>query len=159
MKRVTIYDVAKEAGVSLATVSRVINDSTVVKSATKQKVEDAIMRLGYKPNAIAQGLALQKTTMIGLIVPDTSFIYTGQIINGLLDVSKIYKQMLEEANCDIDISNITLAREIWDRLADDQRDVFASTVIRHCAEHCNPLLPNGLLTILLIDDNGKIYEV
>ncbi|MBQ6367628.1 MAG: LacI family DNA-binding transcriptional regulator [Erysipelotrichaceae bacterium] len=90
MKRVTIYDVAKEAGVSLATVSRVINDSTVVKSATKQKVEDAIMRLGYKPNAIAQGLALQKTTMIGLIVPDTSFSYTGQIINGLLDVSKIY---------------------------------------------------------------------
>ena len=69
------------------------------------------------------------------------------------------RQMLEEANCDIDISNITLAREIWDRLADDQRDVFASTVIRHCAEHCNPLLPNGLLTILLIDDNGKIYEV
>ena len=94
MKRVTIYDVAKEAGVSLATVSRVINDSTVVKSATKQKVEDAIMRLGYKPNAIAQGLALQKTTMIGLIVPDTSFIYTGQIINGLLDVSKIYNYVV-----------------------------------------------------------------
>jgi cobalt-precorrin-5B (C1)-methyltransferase len=32
-------------------------------------------------------------------------------------------------------------------------------VIRHCAEHCNPLLPNGSLTILLIDDNGKIYEI
>jgi len=90
MKRVTIYDVAKEADVSLATVSRVINDSSVVKEATKKKVEDAIARLGYKPNAIAQGLALQKTTMIGLIVPDTSFTYTGQIINGLLDVSQIY---------------------------------------------------------------------
>ena len=90
MKRVTIYDVAKEAGVSLATVSRVINDSSVVKAATRKKVEDAIVHLGYKPNAIAQGLALQKTTMIGLIVPETSFTYTGQIINGLLDVSKIY---------------------------------------------------------------------
>ena len=90
MKRVTIYDVATEAGVSLATVSRVINDSTVVKESTKRKVEEAIMRLGYKPNAIAQGLALQKTTMIGLIVPETSFTYTGQVINGLLDVSKIY---------------------------------------------------------------------
>lgn len=90
MKRVTIYDVASEAGVSLATVSRVINDSSVVKEATKKKVEEAISRLGYKPNAIAQGLALQKTTTIGLIVPDTSFTYTGQIINGLLDVSKIY---------------------------------------------------------------------
>ena len=42
MKRVTIYDVATEAGVSLATVSRVINDSTVVKESTKRKVEEAI---------------------------------------------------------------------------------------------------------------------
>ncbi len=90
MKRVTIYDVAKEAGVSLATVSRVINGSDVVRSQTKEKVENAIKKLGYKPNAIAQGLALQKTTNIGLIIPEASFTYTGMIINGLLDVAKIY---------------------------------------------------------------------
>ena len=90
MKRVTIYDVAKEADVSLATVSRVINGSNVVKAATREKVEAAIDKLGYKPNAIAQGLALQKTITIGLVVPETSFTYTGQIINGLLDVAKIY---------------------------------------------------------------------
>lgn len=90
MKRVTIYDVAKEANVSLATVSRVINGSDVVKSQTKDRVEEAIKKLGYKPNAIAQGLALQKTTTIGLIIPEASFTYTGMIINGLLDVSKIY---------------------------------------------------------------------
>ncbi|MBR4456701.1 MAG: LacI family DNA-binding transcriptional regulator [Solobacterium sp.] len=90
MKRVTIYDVAKEAGVSLATVSRVINGSTVVKEPTRQRVQDAIEKLGYKPNAIAQGLALQKTTTIGLVVPEASFTYTGQIINGLIDVAKIY---------------------------------------------------------------------
>ena len=91
MKRVTIYDVANEAGVSLATVSRVINGSNVVKGGTKQKVEEAIEKLGYKPNAIAQGLALQKTTTIALVIPEVSFTYTGQIINGLLDVAKIYK--------------------------------------------------------------------
>ena len=51
----------------------------------------AIEKLGYKPNAIAQGLALQKTTTIALIVPEASFFYTGQIINGLIDVAKIYK--------------------------------------------------------------------
>ena len=90
MKRVTIYDVAKEAQVSLATVSRVINGSNVVKEPTRQRVEAAIEKLGYKPNAIAQGLALQKTTTIGLVVPEASFTYTGQIINGLLDVAKIY---------------------------------------------------------------------
>ncbi len=91
MKRVTIYDVAKEAGVSLATVSRVINGSNVVKSETRDRVQDAVEKLGYKPNAIAQGLALQKTTTIGVIVPEASFTYTGQIINGLIDVAKIYK--------------------------------------------------------------------
>ena len=90
MKRVTIYDVAKEANVSLATVSRVINGSDVVKAPTREKVEAAINKLGYKPNAIAQGLALQKTTTIGLVVPEASFTYIGQIINGLLDVAKIY---------------------------------------------------------------------
>ncbi|MCR5229334.1 MAG: LacI family transcriptional regulator [Solobacterium sp.] len=90
MKRVTIYDVAKEAGVSLATVSRVINGSNVVKEPTKERVQTAIEKLGYKPNAIAQGLALQKTTTIGLVVPEASFTYTGQIINGLIDVAKIY---------------------------------------------------------------------
>lgn len=90
MKRVTIYDVAKEANVSLATVSRVINGSDVVKLQTKQRVDEAIKKLGYKPNAIAQGLALQKTTTIGLVIPEASFTYTGMIINGLLDVAKIY---------------------------------------------------------------------
>ena len=90
MTRVTIYDVAKEAGVSLATVSRVINGSDVVKAPTKSKVEAAIERLGYKPNAIAQGLALSKTTTIGLVIPEASYTYIGQIINGLIDVAKIY---------------------------------------------------------------------
>lgn len=91
MKRITIYDVAKEADVSLATVSRVINGSEVVREDTRLKVQEAIEKLGYKPNAIAQGLALQKTTTIALIVPEASFFYTGQIINGLIDVAKIYK--------------------------------------------------------------------
>ena len=68
------------------------------------------------------------------------------------------QQMLHETNCDIDISSITLARELWDMIPSDKVKTFASTIIRHCAEHCNPLLPNGSLTILLIDDEGTIYE-
>lgn len=91
MKRITIYDVANEANVSLATVSRVINGSDVVREDTRVKVQEAIEKLGYKPNAIAQGLALQKTTTVALIVPDASFLYTGQVIGGLIDVAKIYK--------------------------------------------------------------------
>ncbi|MDH6366322.1 MULTISPECIES: LacI family DNA-binding transcriptional regulator [Breznakia] len=90
MKRITIYDVAKEADVSLATVSRVINGSEVVREDTRLKVQEAIEKLGYKPNAIAQGLALQKTTTIAFVIPEASFFYTGQIINGLIDVAKLY---------------------------------------------------------------------
>ena len=67
-------------------------------------------------------------------------------------------QMLEESGCDIDICNITLARELWDRLPSDKLSTFADTIINHCAEHCQPLLPNGTLTILLIDDDGNIYK-
>ena len=68
------------------------------------------------------------------------------------------KQMLEESGCDIDISNITLARELWAMIPSDRVNAFSSTIIRHCAEHCNPLLPNGSLIILLIDDDGNIYR-
>lgn len=52
----------------------------------------------------------------------------------------------------------TLARELWEMIPNDKLQAFANTVIRHCHEHCDALLPNGELTILLIDDNGKIYE-
>lgn len=68
------------------------------------------------------------------------------------------QQMLIEAGCDIDISEITLAREIWEKLPQDKLSLFAKTIIGHCADYCNPLLPNGELTILLIDDEGRIYQ-
>ncbi len=90
MKKVTIYEVAKESNVSLATVSRVINGSTVVKEDTRRRVEEAINKLGYRPNAIAQGLALSRTTTVGLIIPSTSISFSGRVINGLCDVAKIY---------------------------------------------------------------------
>ena len=90
MKKVTIYEVAKEANVSLATVSRVINGSNIVKEETRRRVEEAINKLGYRPNAIAQGLALSRTTTVGLIIPSTSVSFSGRVINGLCDVAKIY---------------------------------------------------------------------
>jgi len=90
MKKVTIYEVAKESQVSLATVSRVINGSSAVKGDTKKRVEEAINKLGYRPNAIAQGLALSRTTTVGLIIPANSISFSGRLINGLCDVAKIY---------------------------------------------------------------------
>lgn len=90
MKRITIYDVAKEADVSLATVSRVINDSSVVREDTRQRVQEVIERLGYKPNAVAQGLALSKTTTVSIVMSEKLLAYNAKILNGLMDVANIY---------------------------------------------------------------------
>ena len=125
MKRVTIYDVAKEAGVSLATVSRVINGSNVVKAPTKERVEAAVEKLGYKPNAIAQGLALQKSTSIGLVVPEASFTYTGQVINGLIDVAKIYNYNIMLHTITAGITDINTVKQYFLKLLEymiDKRD-------------------------------------
>ena len=66
--------------------------------------------------------------------------------------------MLHEAGIDIDISDLTLARELWDRIPQEKLQAFASVVIGHCNDHCTPLLPNGNLTILLITDTGVIFK-
>ncbi len=57
---VTIYDVAREANVSMATVSRVVNGNPNVKPVTRKKVLATIQELGYRPNAVARGLASKK---------------------------------------------------------------------------------------------------
>ena len=67
------------------------------------------------------------------------------------------EQMLSQAGCPLDISAITLARELWSLLTASQRQAFAQVVKDHCASHCQPLMPQGELTLLLIDDEGEIY--
>ncbi len=67
-------------------------------------------------------------------------------------------QMLREAGIDIDLSGLTLARELWERIPQEKLQDFATVVITHCARHCTPLLPNGHLTILLISEEGTIFS-
>lgn len=67
-------------------------------------------------------------------------------------------EMLGEAGCEADIRGMTLARELWALLSAEQAKAFARVVIAHCAQHCRPLLPDGTLEILLIDDEGRIYS-
>lgn len=68
-KRPTVYDVAKQAKVSIATVSRVLRTPETVRPATRDAVQDAIRILGYVPSGSAQGLATQKTGVIGMFLP------------------------------------------------------------------------------------------
>jgi LacI family transcriptional regulator len=97
---VTIYDVAREANVSMATVSRVVNGNPNVKPSTRKKVLEAIERLGYRPNAVARGLASKKTTTVGVIIPDISSIFFAELARGIEDIATMYKYNIILSNSD-----------------------------------------------------------
>ncbi|MGL5300885.1 MAG: catabolite control protein A [Weissella confusa] len=97
---ITIYDVAREAKVSMATVSRVVNGNANVKQETKEKVEAVIERLGYRPNAVARGLASRRTTTIGVVIPDVTDHYFAELARGIDDVAAMYHYQIILANSD-----------------------------------------------------------
>ena len=68
----TIKDVAALSGVSVTTVSRVLNKRGYISEDTYKKVYDAMAKLNYQPNQLARSLSKQKTNFIGLLVPDVS---------------------------------------------------------------------------------------
>ncbi|MBR6403752.1 MAG: LacI family DNA-binding transcriptional regulator [Eubacterium sp.] len=75
-----IYDIAKMAGVSIATVSRVVNGSPKVSEKTRKRVLDIIDEYGYTPNAFAQGLGLNTMHTIGILVPSISDMYMANAV-------------------------------------------------------------------------------
>ncbi|MGD8230611.1 LacI family DNA-binding transcriptional regulator [Vibrio sp. TRT 1302] len=85
----SLHDVAKLAGVSKSTVSRVINNEYGVKKATKVKVMKAVEEVGYVVNQVAKDLKSQKTNLVGVIVPRVSSNATAQGVDGL---SRIFEQ-------------------------------------------------------------------
>lgn len=115
---ITIYDVAREANVSMATVSRVVNGNPNVKPATRKKVLEVIDRLDYRPNAVARGLASKKTTTVGVIIPDVSNIYFSSLARGIDDVATMYKYNIILANSDgndekeVNVLNNLLAKQV-----------------------------------------------
>lgn len=97
---VTIYDVARESGYSMATVSRVVNGSTNVKPETRKKILETIERLGYRPNAVARGLASKKTTTVGVVIPDISNSFFAEVARGIDDIASMYKYNIILSNSD-----------------------------------------------------------
>lgn len=115
---ITIYDVAREAGVSMATVSRVVNGNPNVKPSTRKKVSDVIDRLNYRPNAVARGLASKKTTTVGVIIPDVTNLYFSSLARGIDDIASMYNYNIILANSDGDLNkevkvlNTILAQQV-----------------------------------------------
>ena len=103
---VTIYTVAREARVSMATVSRVVNGNPNVKPATRQKVLDVIKRLNYRPNAVARGLASKRTTTVGVVIPSITNPYFAELALGIDDIASMYKYNIILANSDYDDEKI-----------------------------------------------------
>jgi LacI family transcriptional regulator len=99
----TIRDIAREAGVSITTVSRVLNNRPDVSEATKKKVQNIISVLGYSPSSIARGLVLQRTYTIGLAIPDISNPFFPQVAKGVQSRAKElgYSVILFDTNNDV----------------------------------------------------------
>lgn len=103
-QNITIYDVARESKVSMATVSRVLNGNSNVRPATKNKVMNVINKMEYRPNAVARGLASKKTTTVGVIIPDVTDEYFASLARGIDDIASMYKYNIILANSDDDSS-------------------------------------------------------
>lgn len=113
MSKVTIYEVASRARVSLATVSRAINNPEKVKPDTRERVLKVIAELGYKPNAFAKGLASRKSTTVAVVVPDMSRASMAEMMNGIADIARVYKyQIMLHILDSEDISEEDLLKEI-----------------------------------------------
>ncbi|MGE0003229.1 MAG: LacI family DNA-binding transcriptional regulator [Candidatus Izemoplasmatales bacterium] len=94
MNKATIYNVAYAAKVSLATVSRTLNNPQKVKPETRERVLRVIKELGYKPNAFAKGLASKKSTTVAVIVPDMSRASVAEMLNGIAVEARKYDYSL-----------------------------------------------------------------
>lgn len=91
MGQPTIKDVAKLAGVSISTVSRVMNNSKPVSPEARKKVLDAINKLDFKPNELARSLVMRKSNLVGVIVEDIGIEYMAQLIRGIEEIGRVYK--------------------------------------------------------------------
>ena len=87
MKRVTIIDVAKEAGVSRQTVSRAVNNRGEIRAETRERVLEAVKRLGYRPNRVARGMVTQRMQTIGLVLGDIANPFFPEVARGVQDVA------------------------------------------------------------------------
>lgn len=166
-QNITIYDVANKAGVSMATVSRVINNSSCVREDTKAKVLKIINDLNYRPNVVAKGLASKRTTTVGVITPDLINSYFSELAKGIDDVSLMYNYNIILASSDKDekktikVINNLLAKQIdgliliGDQLSDNASSLLKSSKV--------PVVLAGALDdyfpTVNIDYEKAVYEV
>jgi LacI family transcriptional regulator len=155
---VTIYDVAREANVSMATVSRVVNGNQNVKPATRKKVLKVIEELGYRPNAVARGLASKKTTTVGVIIPDISNSMYAELARGIEDIATMYRYNIILSNSD---QNENKELQLLETMLGKQVDgiVFMSDIISSELLYEMERSPTPIVLAGSIDDSNTIASV
>lgn len=155
---VTIYDVAREANVSMATVSRVVNGNQNVKPATRKKVLKVIEELGYRPNAVARGLASKKTTTVGVIIPDISNSTYSELARGIEDIATMYRYNIILSNSD---QNENKELQLLETMLGKQVDgiVFMSDMISPELLKELERSPTPIVLAGSIEESGKIASV
>jgi len=165
---VTIYDVAREAGVSMATVSRVVNNNPNVKPQTRKKVFEAIEKLGYRPNAVARGLASKKTTTVGVVIPDISNSIFAEVARGIEDIANMYHYNIILCNADkkkdkeIRVINTLLEKQVDGLLfmggvvTDEHIRAFQTSTVPIVL--CGTTVDNGEIPSVDIDHEAAAYD-
>lgn len=150
MTVITIKDIARRAGVSVATVSYVVNKTRYVSPELETRVRHAIEELGYSPNAVARSLRQKNTRMIGLIVPDSSNPFFAEIAKGIEDAG--YEQGYSVILCN---SNAQIERELvyLDLLRSKRVDgiIFIATSMR--IDHIHSFVQAGIPAVVFYRDN------
>ncbi|MCD5414327.1 MAG: LacI family transcriptional regulator [Clostridiales bacterium] len=154
--KINIKDVAKKAGVSISTVSRVVNESKVVRQETHKKVMKVIEELGYKPNAIARSLKIKTTKTIGILIPDISIHLYPEIVRGIEDIASMYKYNIFLCNTDLDSEK---ELQYYDALSEKQVDgiILISNTVSD--ELNNKIEEYGIPTISIGSDYKELPSV
>lgn len=161
---VTIKDVAKEAGVSIATVSRVINNNYPVSPESREKVIEASKKLKYRPNDIAKSLKQNRTNTIGLLVPDISNPYFMGIATGIeqilspLGYNIIFASTNEDENKELKLLGAFYERRV-DFLVLGTRQTNANKINQFIEQGLKIILVDSTIenvkTDVIVEDNYK----
>lgn len=119
MKKTSIKDIAREAKVSPATVSRVINNSPLVNEATRRRIQEIIDKKHYKPNEVARGLYTKRTKTLGVILPDITNHFFAKIFQEIEKATLSYGQTVLLCNT---LNDYTFEKFYAERLSEKQVD-------------------------------------
>jgi LacI family transcriptional regulator len=150
----TIRDVAKAAGVSVATVSRVLNETGYVHEDTRKRVMDAIKQLDYSPNEVARSLYKRESRLIGLLLPDITNPFFPQLARGVEDVMQkqgfrlIFGNSDENAGKELDYINTFLQNHVM--------GIISTTNNRSKTNYENVSIPVVFLD-RTSDENPSVY--